>query len=260
MTLYWEVIRFRFLRFFAYPYEILAGLLRQVISIVSLSVLWFLALKGSANAQPFVEVLSYFLIAEGVKEITMGEWGTVGRLVSRSIREGTLSNFLMKPLSILPYLYSYAIGSNGLQIAVGIVSIIAGLFFFPNTSFVSLFLFIAFLIPAIGVGFAFNMFLGMIFFYINDGTGIRNSISHMTRIVSGAWIPLTYFPGQIREVVSLLPFQVMVYGPTNALKTTEITSEVINNLFIAYFWAVILLVGIKLWWNHSIKHYEAVGI
>ncbi len=260
LALYWQIVRFRALRFLAYPHEIWAGILRKLISIISLSLLWYLALKSSPVAQSFNQVLAYFLIAEGVEEIAMGKWGVAGHLLGQSIRQGTLSNFLMRPIAIFPYLYSYALGSNGLAILIGGVGIIAGIIIAPPLSALNFLLFLVFLPPAMMVGFAYNMFLGMIFFSLADGSGVKNAITHLVRILSGSWIPLVYFPEQARNLVLLLPFQVMVSGPTRALRTEDFAQSALAAIAIAYFWSMTLLVLIRLRWGRQIKKYEAVGL
>ncbi|OGM30089.1 hypothetical protein A2801_03195 [Candidatus Woesebacteria bacterium RIFCSPHIGHO2_01_FULL_41_10] len=62
------------------------------------------------------------------------------------------------------------------------------------------------------------------------------------------------------KVVKLLPFQTMIYAPTNALSTNTINTEVLGQIAVSYFWLVVFVAFAWFVWRQSIKHYEAAGI
>jgi ABC-2 type transport system permease protein len=260
MSLYLYIFHFRFLRFFIYPFEIAAHVGRRIVEILGLVLLWNLILQNSPSDQNVYQITSYFLIAMGVSEITMAKWGAFTSYIANCIRDGKLSNYLIKPVSILPILYFYSLGTNGVRVIIAFFLIILGIFFNPPTTLFSVFLFLIFMALAISVAFAYNLFLGSIYFHIAEAGGIRNSVEHMSRVLSGSILPLIYFPQTTRSIVELLPFQVMVYGPTKAIQTPTFSKEVANSLLVAIFWAIFANLLAYTFWRKSLKKYEASGI
>lgn len=260
MLLYWYIFRFRFLRFLAYPFEITANILKRVVEIAVTIFLWSLILKNVQGGLSVREITSYFLIAVGVGEIVMAKWGPFGSTLANSIRDGTLSNYLIKPVPVVPTLYFTGLGTNGLRATVALISVIIGILINPPQTFIAVLLFFIFFVAALGVAFAYNLFLGTMYFHFGEASGVKNSIEHMSRILSGAFVPLAYFPKNILPIVKLLPFQVMVYGPTNAITTNSFNQDVLVSLVIAFTWVIILNILVFLFWKRSIRNYEASGI
>ncbi len=260
MLLYWYIFRFRFLRFLAYPFEIAANIIKRVVEVGILIFLWSLILRNVQGGQSVREITSYFLIAVGVGEIVMAKWGPFGSTLANAIRDGTLSNYLIKPVSTVPMLYFTGLGNNGLRAMVALFSIILGIVINPPQTLISVLLFFVFLVAALAVAFAYNLFLGTIYFHFGEASGVKNSIEHMSRILSGAFVPLVYFPKNVLPIVKLLPFQVMIYGPTSAMTTNSINQTVLISLLVAFSWAIILNILVFWFWRRSIKNYEASGI
>jgi ABC-2 type transport system permease protein len=260
MVVYLYILYFEFLRFLAYPVEIIANIVKRVVEIGILIFLWSLVLKNTSNGLDLRHIASYFLVAVGVGEIVMAKWGPFGSLLANSIRQGFLSNYLIRPRPILPTLYFTSYGGNGLRALVALFTFLLGIYLNPPQTVLAVILFFVFLVAAFAVAFAYNLFLGSLYFHIGEASGIKNSIEHMSRILSGAFVPLAYFPKSSLALVKLLPFQVMVYGPTNAISINSISSDVLNSVVIAFFWAIFLNIAAFLFWRRSIKSYEASGI
>lgn len=260
MELYWNIVKFNFFRFLTYPFEIIAGVAKRSASIVFLILFWSIIGKYSSNLINLKDIISYFLIASSVNAFVMAEYIVFGDWISDIVKQGDLNNFLIKPVSILPFLYSTYFGKIGLRLCFSVITLILGLLISPPQSLTAVILFIIFLIIAIIISFSFNIFVGVLAFYITEVKGIRNAIGHFVGILSGASAPLTLFPLGLKEFILLTPFPYMIYGPTNSLKINTVDANVVNSLAISTFWAVILLVIAYLVWQRGIKEYEAIGI
>lgn len=258
--LYWYIFKFRFSRFLAYPFEIAANIFKRVTEVGIIIFLWSLVLQNSTSGQSVREIASYFLIAVGIGEIVMAKWGPLGSTIAKSVRQGTLSNFLIKPTPLIPTIYFTALGFNGLRTMVAVASITIGILLVPPQSLTSIMLFAFFFVTAFAVAFAYNIFLGTMYFHIGDASGIKNSIEHMSRVLSGALVPLIYFPLSVQPIVKLLPFQTMIYAPTNALTINTINTDVLTSIGVSLFWAIVLNILMYKFWRYSIKNYEASGI
>lgn len=247
------------MRFFSYPYEILASILRIIIEIGFLIFFWSLFTRNAENSMGVIGFASYFLIAAGVNELVMAQWGKFTAGLGESIKTGSINNYLLKPINILPTLYVTAVGKNGVSKFLAIVTILIGVSLQPP-SLISLFLFVIFFINAIFIAYAYNIIEGTIFFHSAEARGIRNAVNHMIGIFSGLLIPISLFPEPFYGLLKLTPFPWMVFGPVNALKTNALTQDVIMDIAIVVFWSIALNIIAYLFWTWSIKKYEAIGI
>lgn len=228
--------------------------------LVFLIYFWSLFSQQSSNSLGVLGFASYFLIASGINELVMAQWGKFGAGLGDAIRTGAISNYLIKPLSILPAIYMTAVGKNGLNKLLAVITIAMGLIIQPPQNIVAVLLFIIFFINAVLIAYAVNIIDGTIFFHSADAKGIRSASNHIIGIFSGILVPISLFPDYLRWIVKLTPFPWMVFGPVNALKTTMITQDVLVDILVVIFWSIALNGSAYLFWSWSIKKYEAIGI
>lgn len=260
MQIYFDILRFSFLRFFSYPYEILATALRTVVEISFLIFFWSLFTRSATHSMGVVGFASYFLIASGVNDLVMAQWGKFGAGLGDAIKSGTINNYLIKPINILPTFYFTALGKNGVNKVLSVITITIGLLIQPPQSLMAILLFIIFFINASMIAYAYNILDATMFFHSPDAKGMRNAINHMIGIFSGLLIPISLFPEPFKSMLKLTPFPWMVFGPVNALRTNFITQQTMLDITIVIFWSMALNIIAQLFWAWSIKKYEAIGI
>jgi len=258
--LYFEIFKFKFLRFLTYPLEIAASVIKRLIEIIFLVFFWSLVIKSSQSQIEIREIASYFLIALAVGDLVMARWGGLGSTIGRRIKYGEMSKFMIKPIDLIPHLYASTMGTVGMRMILSLVYFIVGIAINPPTSILGISLFVLFFINAFVIAFAFNIILGAMYFHLSDASGIKNSIEHMSRVLSGALVPIYFFPEKIKYFVKLTPFPSMIYGPTNALTINSFNNQVVFDLGVAFFWSITFTIFAYYFWSYSIKRYEAVGI
>lgn len=256
--LYLEIAWFHFQRFFTYPFEIIAELLKRVVWIVLMIFLWSVISKSSRSIE-IAEILPYFLIATGVRDIVMARWGILGTELYHAIKEGKISNYLIKPLSVVPAYYAKAFGKHGLRFLMSIGFIVTGIVLASPkvTSFAA---FIILMLNAILVGFAYNVLEGSLTFVVTETNGLTNAMQHLIQVLSGSMAPLYLFPSNLKTFALFTPFPAMVYGPSRALTQNSFSPEIVALILSGTFWALVLNLIAFSFWNWTKKRYEAVGI
>lgn len=260
MQLYLDIITFNFFRFLAYPFEILGNVGKRSFSIVFLILFWSIIGRYSSTKINIHDITGYFLIASSVNSFVMAEYTVFGDWINMIIRIGDLNNYMIRPIPLLPYLYSTYVGRIGLRLSFSFITLILGLLVTPPQSFASILLFFVFLFLAMIISFSLNIIVGVLGFYVTDPSGIRYAVGHFISILSGAAAPLSFFPEGLRNIVLLTPFPYLIFGPINALKMKTIDGSVLSSLGIASVWAVILFFFALIAWQKGIKKYEAIGI
>lgn len=257
--IYFDIFRFQLLRNIAYPFEILAHILKRILWIFFLIFFWSWIAKGN-DAINLREMGSYFLIATGIQDVTMSTWSIFSWNMGMMIKDGSINNLLMKPLSVIPAIYSFSVGRNMIRLVYSLILIVVGVSINPPESVLSVVLFLAFLVNAFVISFAKNILEGTMYFHMTDAWGVRSSLNHIITVFSGAQVPLFLFPDTFRSILMLTPFPYMVYAPTHALTINRVTPDVLQGLLIGLFWALLLNLISFYFWRVSLKKYEAIGI
>jgi len=260
MGIYFDIIRFNFLRFLAYPLEIWAAIIKRVINVGFLVVFWSIVARSSQGTINFVPLISYFLISSSVNDVISAEAQRFGKYIGDLVKHGAFNTYLIRPLSLIPYLYSSCLGERSLSLILSAIIFILGIIISPPSGVLSVALFIVFLSLAVVISLSINLMVGILHFYTPEASNFRYTISHVIKVFSGAIVPLSFFPDSFRWIVQLSPFPGMVYAPVTSLHITSLSPAVWQSLAVNAAWAVVLLAIAVMWWKKAIKHYDAVGI
>lgn len=259
MSVYLDIVRFGFLRFFSYPFEIIASVLKRAFEILFLIIFWSIYIKSAGISVSLSQITGYFLIAIGIADLSMARWGQLSSLIGNQIKHGGISNYIIKPSGLIPTLYALSLGRNGMRLILAVINIIIALLLLPQNSPLSYLYFLLFFLNSWAISFAYNILEGTLFFHFSDASGIRNSLENFVRILTGTMIPLYLFPEPLRNILRYTPFPSMVYLPANAI-SNSVSKGFALDFTIGLAWAIILNLAALSWWRHSLKKYEAVGI
>lgn len=255
-----DIIKFNLLEEFAYPLEILAFIIRKLINLGFLLLFWFVISSTNSDIFTFKQIVSYFLISEAVQDLTFTTGGRFGRDIQKKIKGGLLSNYLVKPIDTLRFLYASFVGGRTSVAMYALVTLVIGIYIFPPMDPISLLLFPISLVLTTLTGAGINIFIGIIGFYSPEAGSIKNVYVHISKIMSGALIPLTYFPVLIRNVASFTPFPVLAYFPVSILQEGGLNYDTYIKLGMSAFWAIFLLITSNICWKKAIRNYDGIGI
>jgi ABC-2 type transport system permease protein len=266
MRKYWVVFTSNLQRAFASRLKICTwGFVAAVTPIIMICV--FTQYYRSGHAVPgytFEEMLAYYLSVVFISVWISG----VAAQVTPDIREGNLSNFIIKPMDYIYYRIPWEIGwyvismiFAGLPliflIAIGNSdTVILILKLFSN----NIFLFIPSLIMSYLISFFLSMIVGLLAFFITETNGLENLLEAVTELFSGKIVPLTFFPSTILTFIRFLPFGYIVYFPSQILTGKVSENNLVSGFFIQFTWVVILYLVTKLVWKLGVKKFSAVGL
>jgi ABC-2 type transport system permease protein len=97
---------------------------------------------------------------------------------------------------------------------------------------------------ALGVVTAYSALIYITVFYTLSLRGVRSFIGALSDFLSGAIIPLPFFPSPIRELVELTPFAAMQNAPLRIYSGNLAGVEAARVMLLQVFWfAALLLAG-----------------
>lgn len=119
---------------------------------------------------------------------------------------------------------------------------------------INLIFFLLSLVFASIINFCIDFIVGTICLYTESvwGTNIMKEV--IVLLLSGATIPLAFFPDTLRKIVELLPFQAIYNLPLTVLtsKSTNL-SGYFQAIGIQLFWVIIMILISRLFWKKSVK-------
>lgn len=260
MRFHLDIIKFNFQQELAYPIEIVAYIIRRLLSLGFLILFWLAISSTNTDLFNFRQIISYFLIAQGVEDLTFTSTGGWDRDIRKMVKTGLLSNYLIKPINILRFWFTSYVGRRTTITIWGLLTLFVGIYLYPPQNIGAIPLFFIALILTAMAGAGLNLLVGIVAFYSPEAGGISNVVDHVTNIFSGHVIPLNYFPGLIKQVAFLSPFPVLTYFPVTILQQGDFDKDTFTMLGLSLFWAVVLLILGNLSWKRALRNYDGVGI
>lgn len=229
----------------------------KIVSLISLGILWWWLLVDSPVSTK-LETASYLLIANGVREIVDSFYMKFAGKMMDEIKDGSISMGLIRPVS--PYKLSYFIfsGSRGVNYIFGGIMILLGIYIFPASKLINYFYFAMVLLLANLISYYINLLVSFISFWIVEGANFRGLFIHTARVLSGAMIPVSFFPGIMKDISLLSPFPVLAYLPAKVLQNGISGYE--WSIIASVIWLLVMFWIEKIIWQNGLKKYEAVGI
>ena len=123
-------------------------------------------------------------------------------------------------------------------------------------------MFVISVILALLVNFYIEMFVATICLYTESTWGINIVKESVVLLLSGATIPLVFFPEKLRIVIEFMPFRCIYDTPLNILLEKQgytFDSGILTMLAIQAVWCVILSIASRAFWNFSVKRITVNG-
>lgn len=242
-----------------YRFEMWLGSVTRFIGLGGLLILWTIIYQD--NKQLNVrEIISYLLIANSVREAVDAQHLKLSKELIVEIKQGTISSHLLRPINTKIFFYFRFFGNRSINLLFDLLLFFIGIGINPPKSVLGLVLFLISVVIAIGLGYCFNVLVGITAFWTTEASGLRNVANHIIKVFSGSMVPLSYFPEFSKNIILLLPFPVLSYLPAIFISSKDISFENIRSLFASLVWLLILIPIVNKLWLKGVKDYEAVGI
>jgi len=177
--------------------------------------------------------------------------------IHSDIREGTIANYLIKPIDVGLYTLFFSFGfflMNVTAITIPTFLLLIFVFKVQFTLGIGLFLFPISLLIAFLISFSFDYFIGLFGFYTESVWGLSTSKEIIITVFSGALIPLQFFPDAIQKILLWLPFQAIYHTPLMMITRPDQGWDVfLPMLGVQLFWAAALFIGARLFYSQAVK-------
>ena len=259
----------------AYRFNLLMWVVVTVFEVACLVFLWFAVYRSSEggidsiiNGFSFKEMIVYVVLTTIFTFVAIG--GDTLWTINNDIKQGTIGNYVIKPISYRGKFVASSLGSYfamftmfGIPLFVVALWVFIGIGYLPVVSawgFVAhLGLFLVSGLLAHLLNDVLDYIFGVLCFYTSAGWGLNSLKTTVVSFLSGALLPLAFFPPVFRDIVTYMPFAGMNQSPVLILMMKYDYLESLKVIGIALAWVIVLEVFAKLLFGHAIKRVTVQG-
>ena len=212
------------------------------------------------NGMTFSDTLIYLVLASAIFNFI--EMYTVWEM-GRAIQSGNMVLNLLKPMEYRKYLFWSFSGSFVTQFFFTFLPTFIIVAIVTNGSIqfgFNLLYFVISIVMAIVINYNIDFFVGTICLYTESIWGINIMKQVLVLLLSGATVPIAFFPETFKKIVYCLPFQSIYNAPLSLLLGKDMpSSEVLTTLGMQLLWCLVMMVLSRLFWKSSLKQITVNG-
>lgn len=216
---------------------------RSVLQLLLVYFIWWTVFQNQDQLFNYTQssILTYIMAASLIRAIILSS-----RVVdiSGQISEGTLINFLVKPLGVIKYYFARDLADKLLNISFVIFELILlfillkpPIIFQLNPQILILFTLASLLGLLLYFAVAFN--IGILAFWTENSWGPLFLVMIILEGFGGGLFPLDILPKSIYDLVMLTPFPYLLYFPAKLYLGNMPQSEIIQGFIVLISWIFI---------------------
>lgn len=212
------------------------------------------------NGMTFSDTLIYLVLATAL--FNFMEMYVVWE-IGRNIQTGKITLDLLKPMEYRRYMFWYYSGSFVTQFFFTFLPtfIVVAVVTHGQIHMGINLLFFAFsVLLAVSINYSIDFIVGTICLYTESIWGINIMKQVIVMLLSGATIPIAFFPETLKKIVYYLPFQSIYNAPLSVLLDGDPQPRtILVTLGTQLFWCVAMIIISKLFWKVSLRQITVNG-
>lgn len=245
-----EALSFRTTYFFA--------LLGNIIYLFVIYNLWGAIFSASSssivNGMTFYDTMIYLVLANALYNFMDG---SLVREINNKVQSGQIILDMIKPISFKSYLLGYLSGGYVYAFIMNFLPTFILIYVFTKGKLVigvNLVYFLISVILAVLINFYIDFLIGIICIYTHSVWGINTMKDVIVLFLSGATIPLAFFPDKLRQIVELLPFEAIYNIPLSILNNYCLHKDILFMIAKQGMWVVILWLISEFVWKRAVRN------
>lgn len=235
----------------AYRTTYLISFASNLIGFLSLFTLWRAIYDGREQlaGMTWDQMKAYLLITFMANSLLSWYSETA---ISNKVLDGSVAVDLLKPLDFQKARLAETIGTSIVESGIAIVILSVLMLTMTNIpvphSIMTWMLFLLSLFGSLTVKFCIVYMAGLLCFWSTGSFGIVWSRIAITNLLSGAMVPLSFFPDWLEKLSLYLPFQSIVHTPASIFMERMDVWEAAQWIALQWVWAIALwIAGMGMW-------------
>ncbi|TSC87793.1 MAG: ABC transporter permease [Microgenomates group bacterium Gr01-1014_16] len=259
MRKYFTVFAIDWQNQFIYRLNFILWRFRNVLRVLMTYYLWISIFSSQTSVFGYTkeQMIAYLLLALFISSLVTSSPSNDN--VGGEVSNGTLNNFLVKPIGYLRYWFTRDLSSKLINIifAVGEISLLYIIFrpsLYVSPNLISLLL----LVSAVIIYFLLGKLAISIVFWAPENTwGFMFTILVLMEMFTGLIFPLDLLPHWAFSTLQFTPFPYLIYFPLASIIGKPVDLRILLQSFV---WMGILYYLLKKVWAKGLKTYSASGI
>lgn len=206
------------------------------------------------NGMTFMDTLIYLVLANALASVTNTY---IIYNIGTDIQSGRIVLDMLKPV---PYFFIRFAESSGIMIVQFVTYLIPSfliVYFLSGRAIhlgINLIFFIIGIILGAMINFCLNLCFACFTFYTENCWGINIVKECFVGLLSGAVIPIAFFPQWLKNIVNFLPFPAILNAPLQMLLGNNTSFEIYGYyLLLQIFWLVVMYFVSQALWHRCTK-------
>ena len=187
---------------------------------------------------------------------------TVSRYMYDRIREGQVAFDLVRPTGFVPQMFAHLVGSTCSTMLFALVALpfvaLAGTLGMPHSADAFL-LYVVSLVFGYGITLLLTLLLGMIAFWTMEISGLTMLYFLVNQFFAGALVPISIFPGPLRILAEILPFQTTTYSPVAIYVGRLRGEQAFQAIAVQLLWLALLCLAARVVWRRALHRVVVQG-
>lgn len=236
---------------------------RAVLQLILVYFIWQSVFLNQTNVFGYsqMSIMTYILVSSVVRAIVLSSRATD---LMNHINEGSIANFLSKPLDIIRFYFSRDLADKLLNISFVVleVSLIIWIFHPPvilQTNFFIIMQFTIAIILAVLLNFFSSLLISMMSFWVENSWGPLFLMMIILEGLGGGLFPIDILPARIFSFLMYTPFPYLLYFPAKVYLGALSTGETLQGFGVLCIWVGLMFLIAKKTLSAGLRHYTAGG-
>lgn len=266
MRPYLAIFRMRFVAGLQYRVAALAGLSTQYVwgFMLLLSFRAFYQADPAAFPMTFPQLSTYIWLQQGLLALFMF-WGFEADILD-AVRSGSIAYELARPVDLYSRWFAQTTATRLSRTVLRCLPVFLVAFLLPTPfglrlppNLLQFLLFVVSTALSLGVLVAFSMLIYISGFYTLSSQGLRTMAMVLVEILSGAVIPLPFFPDALQRALAWLPFASMQNLPLRLWSGQIPAAQAGLPMLLQLFWLAVLIAAGRRWMAAALRRVVVQG-
>ena len=263
MSKYWEIFKVSWEQNLVYRFNFVLWRIRNTVQLLLVYFIWWTVFQSQKSIFGYTNsvLITYILIAALIRAIVLS---TRVPDMMNQINDGSIVNFLIKPLGFIRYYLARDIADKLFNILFYIVEVFLLVLILKPDVIIqrNIFVLAPFFLAITGglvIYFCINFIISLTSFWVENSWGPFFLMAIFLEGFGGSLFPLDILPKSIYYFLMLTPFPYLIYFPSKLYLGNFNIAEMLYGFGIMFIWVVLLIVLMRYVLRLGFRHYSSVG-
>lgn len=263
MSKYLSIFKISWENSLVYRLNFVLWRLRSVLQLLLIYFIWWTVFQSQSQIFGYTKesIITYILVAALIRAIVLSSRASD---IANQINDGSIVNFLVKPLNFIKFYLVRDLADKLLNIAFVILEISLIIFLLKPQILIQINLYILLLailaaILGIIIYFCISFIVSLLAFWVESSWAFIFFMTILLEGFGGGLFPIDILPKSIFNILMLTPFPYLIYFPSKLYLGTMANTEMILGFSMLFFWVIFLWFVMKWVFNKGLKFYTAQG-